>query len=227
MAINKEMVRVHERKICPMQKIDRFGMVFRRCPGTEFLVTPCGRWIINSYYPHKTTHVGRSKKYPYLRIDGKNIHTLVAKTWVWNPNPTEFKVVDHIDGDSQNNTLTNLRWVNYTLNALNKERLWAYKVVAKRKNGVSIYYKSKVTCRGEISQSNHPTFNAAEIQTKTMINELFFRHYRETKGEQTAPRADCMRYWADQAGVAIRPGFFDSGDGEPGAIGEAQLPVYP
>ena len=61
-----------------------------------------------------------------------------------------------------------------------------------------------------------------------MINELFFRHYRETKGEPTAPRADWVYYWADdEVGLAIRPGFFDSGDGEPGAAGAVQLPVHP
>ena len=217
------------RKLCPMMKIERLGMVFRRCVGTEFLVTMCGRWLINSYYPHKTTHVGRSKKYPYLRIDGNNIHTLVAKTWVWNPNPAQFKVVDHIDGDSQNNSAHNLRWVNYTLNSLNKDRMWAYKVVKKRKSGkISVWYSSRVTCQGEVSQSNHPTHDAAEIQTKTMINELFFRHYRETKGEPTASRADWVHYWADnEIGLAIRPVFFDNGDGEPGAAGPVQLPVHP
>ena len=37
-------------------------------------------------------------------------HRLIAETLIENPN--NLKEVDHIDGNKQNNSITNLRWVN-------------------------------------------------------------------------------------------------------------------
>jgi hypothetical protein len=40
-----------------------------------------------------------------------NIHTLVAKAFVENPNPDLYTEVHHIDGDKLNNNADNLKWV--------------------------------------------------------------------------------------------------------------------
>ena len=45
------------------------------------------------------------------------IHRLVAKEFV--PNPENKPVVDHIDGNPQNNSVENLRWVRYNENNAN------------------------------------------------------------------------------------------------------------
>ncbi len=58
------------------------------------------------------------KRYPALPLnDFKYVHRLVALNFVPNPNPSNFTVVDHIDGDTQNNHWTNLRWVTPSENA--------------------------------------------------------------------------------------------------------------
>jgi hypothetical protein len=44
------------------------------------------------------------------------IHRMVAKLFVHNPNPLEYTVVNHIDGDKINNHYTNLEWVTVTEN---------------------------------------------------------------------------------------------------------------
>lgn len=49
----------------------------------------------------------------------KNIHRLVAETFI--PNPNGYKEVDHIDHNKQNNHVSNLRWVTHSENMKNKK----------------------------------------------------------------------------------------------------------
>ena len=46
-------------------------------------------------------------------------HRIVGK-FVYNPVPSVLKILDHIDGDTQNNKRENLRWINQALNLLNQ-----------------------------------------------------------------------------------------------------------
>ena len=47
------------------------------------------------------------------------VHRLVALAFCENPNPAEFRLVDHISGDSLANESSNLRWLNHQLNCMN------------------------------------------------------------------------------------------------------------
>ena len=213
----------YPRTLSNMKETERLGLTFRRDPRSEFLITECGQWTINAYYPNKTTHIAYNKNYRYLRMDGKAIHQMVGRTWVWNPNPAKFRLVDHIDGNSQNNHASNIRWVDHTLNGLNKkDRKLAYKVVKKRKNGVSIWWRSRVVVRGVSTASSWGTKEAAEIETRNKLNALFMSYYADNRrtAYPTPPRAHYMHYWADKPfGLTVRPNFFDSGDEQPGEPG--------
>ena len=112
----------YQRRLRNMQYVERLGLIFRRDPGSEFLLTECGQWFINAYYPNKTTHLSPCDEYKYLRMDAVDVHRMVARTWCYNPCPRCFQLVDHIDGNSHNNAASNLRWVNHGLNSLNKKR---------------------------------------------------------------------------------------------------------
>ena len=219
----------YARILSKMEYTERLGLVFRRDPHSEFLVTVCGEWVINAYYPNKTTHIAKNENYRYLRMDGRDVHSIVGRTWVWNPNPEKFRVCDHIDGNSQNNHASNLRWVDYTLNALNKkDRKLAYKYKKMRKNGMSIWWRSRVVVRGKETSSNWSTKEAAEIETRLKLNELFLSYYADHRrtSDPAPPRADYMYYWADKPfGLTVRPDIFDSGDEQPGESGAAVTPV--
>lgn len=45
------------------------------------------------------------------KVSSSNIHTLVAKAFLENPNPSLYTEVHHIDGDKLNNNVDNLKWV--------------------------------------------------------------------------------------------------------------------
>ena len=64
----------------------------------------------------------------YERLKGKYIHRLVAKEWC--PNPENKPCVDHIDGNTQNNNISNLRWATVAENTRN---------VSKHRNSTSKY----------------------------------------------------------------------------------------
>jgi len=48
------------------------------------------------------------------------IHRLIALHYVDNPHPDKYNVVDHLDRNRLNNNITNLRWVNHTINMANQ-----------------------------------------------------------------------------------------------------------
>lgn len=47
---------------------------------------------------------------------GFKTHRLVARLFVDNPKPDEYKIVNHIDGDKFNNCASNLEWCSATMN---------------------------------------------------------------------------------------------------------------
>ena len=52
-----------------------------------------------------------------------HVHKQVFKAWgPPNPDPIRWTCIDHIDNNPMNNDLSNLRWSNRALNALNTER---------------------------------------------------------------------------------------------------------
>lgn len=54
--------------------------------------------------------------YKMANIHGKpvSVHSLVAKAFI--PNPNNYPVIDHIDGDKTNNNVNNLEWVTHREN---------------------------------------------------------------------------------------------------------------
>ena len=67
--------------------------------------------------------------YLYLKLT-KNKHSyhkllnrLLGIAFIENPKPDEYNIIDHIDGNNQNNNLDNLRWCNNSINNRNQKLL--------------------------------------------------------------------------------------------------------
>jgi len=72
-------------------------------------VPPNNKWKYETYVLYYETQ----KKRP------KGTHQLLALAYI--PNPDNLPIVDHIDKDTINNSLENLRWVNKSQNCVNKK----------------------------------------------------------------------------------------------------------
>lgn len=72
----------------------------------------------------------------------KYIHRLIAEAYL--PNPDNLPYVDHINRDTQDNRLENLRWASYSLNGVNrKEQITSsgHKYICKTSKGYHIAFK--------------------------------------------------------------------------------------
>lgn len=49
----------------------------------------------------------------------RRVHNLLARTWIDNPQPDSYNIVDHIDKNKYNNCIDNLRWTDRVGNANN------------------------------------------------------------------------------------------------------------
>lgn len=99
--------------------------VWKEIEGTNgrYFISNCGR--LKSYCKYSARIVKPYRnQYGYARADiwknGKRetvlIHRLVAKAFVENDSPKEKDTVDHIDGNKNNNTSSNLRWLSRSAN---------------------------------------------------------------------------------------------------------------
>ena len=93
---------------------------------TNYSVTSDGK-VFNDITGKELKGTYKANEYQRIQlvIDGKSksllVHRLVAQAFCYNPNPEEYTIVDHIDGDKYNNNYTNLRWVNSKQNAMNRK----------------------------------------------------------------------------------------------------------
>lgn len=83
----------------------------------DIFYTKLNKYLAYSYDP---------KGYYIVKLDGvtKRVHRLIAKTFLNNIN--NLPMVDHINRDKKDNRLINLRYVNASINGLNKETIGVY-----------------------------------------------------------------------------------------------------
>jgi glutamine cyclotransferase len=77
-----------------------------------------GKNNIESYIDYDNPKELQLKKHPtngYVYVRSKRLHRLVAELYI--PNPNNLPEVNHIDKNKENNSVTNLEWVDRQKNA--------------------------------------------------------------------------------------------------------------
>lgn len=106
------------------------------------------RWSLSNGYPSRR-----------VQINGKS--TTKPIHWFITPNPAKGFVVDHINGDKLDNTMSNLRELPHRLNIANQriKNIYGAPGVRKTKSGK---YHARIKHKGkEINLGRFPTVNAA------------------------------------------------------------------
>lgn len=98
----------------------------------------------------KDTH-GYLRTTIYVNKKQKNrfVHRLVAFAFVDNPNPKDFNIVNHLDGNKQNNYAENLEW---TTSAGNSQHAWA--------TGLATSVREKRVCQFDLSGNYIATYKS-------------------------------------------------------------------
>lgn len=106
----------------------------------------------------------------------KNVHRLVAETLI--PNPDNLPCVNHIDGNKQNNRVTNLEWVTYSENSLHsyKHNLQKAKKGSDNPNAVLTEDVVKTICE-MLSQG----YRNIDISKKLNVPGHFIKQIRARK----------------------------------------------
>ena len=146
-------------------------------PKLKLWITSDGQVTFDQKFYFKGHKFNAGKKKPkfYYKINTEGIrnilvHRLVAENFCENPCPEHFNIVDHIDGDTENNNSYNLRWINSTLNNLNSET----RNVAKRFNK---YYGrvccNKVCHKTKLTNNRTKAYMDAQILKTTLFRNIY------------------------------------------------------
>lgn len=126
----------------------------------------------------KPSLVGLERKYQQVKLPGRKIkyvHRLVAETFI--PNTLGKPLVDHINMDTSDNKVNNLRWATYSENRTN---------TYKRKNLSSIYkgvYKTPYnTWRSEISV-NKKKIKLGSFSSEKQAKDAYIKAAQNIYGE--------------------------------------------
>ena len=164
-----------------------------------------GKMIWNSRVPFQYKQIDPSlytSEY-HLLTPTKSVHCIVARAWVYNPCPSIFTVVDHIDNNTHNNGADNLRWVNQKLNMANLQfgvgvsfcKKWQ-KWVARVMDGKETF--ARRTFVHEID---------AKVFAEQQREKKFLHHYKQYVLAERVQTPDHKRpprlfYWQDAASLS-------------------------
>ena len=95
---------------------------------TSYLVSECGK-IYSTFKKRYLKYYFKSKRRKYYKVDiydddknkrKKFVHRLVALAWINNPH--NYPTVDHINRDTHNNSVSNIRWATLEMQYKNTKR---------------------------------------------------------------------------------------------------------
>lgn len=131
------------------------------------LYKKCGKYFqIKKYYPHILNGYIANNGYYIANLQNKRflVHRLVAETFI--PNPNNYPVVNHIDGNKLNNNVNNLEWCSYKHNTQEAIKMGSYK---KRDKEMSLNpRRSKTIAQYELNGKYIKTYRNSVVAEKTL-----------------------------------------------------------
>ena len=106
----------------------------------------CYYHIAHGYKRIRVTDIDTNTR-RYIRVS-----RLVAMYYVENPNPEEYDIVNHIDGDKMNNHYTNLEWCNISMNT---QHAYDNNLVFDRGGWINTPYYVRVKNKKENTESSN------------------------------------------------------------------------
>jgi len=111
------------------------------------------------------------------------VHRLVALHYVENPNVKHFTIIDHIDGQIDNNVSTNLRWCNRYLNDLNTK---VYKNNKSGKKGIhfdkdNIRWCATYSINGKQKKKRFKNIEDAVVWRNEMVEQHYNKDFYRDK----------------------------------------------
>lgn len=116
--------------------------------------------------------------YLYVRLysDGKAkymlVHRLVALAFVDNPNPEEYAVTNHINGDKKDNFYRNLEWCDVGHNTRHSYLLELQKPIRGSKHGRSIYAEEQIHLVCGLLQDSDLTIKEISLRTSVSVRTI-------------------------------------------------------
>ena len=172
------------------------GQEHPSCDTAEYvIVNGFPNYRMETKYPYKiykfdkTTPVNeytRSDGYVTLHLDAKTVykHIIVAKQFVVNPNPDKYDQVDHVDNNTSNFNINNLRWVSNQQNSNNKrgditvKELPSDAIMVESYNGYEfkdLYYHNNTFYR-----DNGISYKIMKNQRKNINSSYYIKVFDET-----------------------------------------------
>jgi hypothetical protein len=115
-----------------------------------------------------------------LQID---IHVLVARAFINNPNPEKFKIVNHLNSDRADNRAENLEWCDHSRNAKHAYEAGKLKVTKGSERSTAILDEKKVLAIKLLYKSGNFSlwdlslmFNVGKTTIQNIINGTKWAH---------------------------------------------------
>ena len=192
-------------------------------------VIKCGKYVVRTW-----TRTSDKRRITRLG-DGRSttVYRLLGYTFVFNPCPKYFKLLDHIDGDCTNDDVNNIRWCTASLNAHNRKAARGFYRVPKAYNPrTKTYYTPPKPFRAKFGTTylgHYATEGEAhKVYTDYRAKE-FTRLYmsyldKANVSAEVRHRPDILR-WSQIDGDWPKHSFHDTGVLQPCMGGEEESDV--
>jgi hypothetical protein len=172
----------------PNYRISNTGRVQSRWQKIHYNNDKRLTWALTDNWTDLTIQENQTGKYYYIGLRSEKnetklfyIHRLLAELFIPKPNSNKPLCVRHLDGNKQNNNLTNLAWGTYSENTLDNIRLGVWKNNTKPKltpqqvREIRSLKTSNSLTQKEIARQ----YNVSPMTVSRIVNHVLWRNLND------------------------------------------------